>query len=54
MKIGRFVIGGKETYGFVKDGQIATKEEIIAKTGIPIPLSVKEFLFDGWYQEVVS
>jgi 2-keto-4-pentenoate hydratase/2-oxohepta-3-ene-1,7-dioic acid hydratase in catechol pathway len=54
MKIGRFLIGGKETYGFVKDGQIATKEEIISKTGIPIPLSIKEFLFDGWYNEVIS
>ena len=54
MKIGRFLIDGKETYGFVKDGQIATKEEIITKTGIPIPLSIKEFLFDGWYQEVMS
>ncbi len=53
MKIGRFVISGKETYGFVKDGRIATKEEIISKTGIPIPLSIKEFLFDGWYGEVV-
>lgn len=54
MKIGRFLIADKETYGFVRDGQIATKEEIITKTGIPIPLSIKEFLFDGWYQEVVS
>jgi len=54
MKIGRFLIGGKETYGFVKDGKIATKEEIISKTGIPIPLSIKEFLFDGWYREVIS
>ena len=54
MKICRFLIGGKETYGFVKDGHIATKEEIITKTGIPIPLSIKEFLFDGWYKEVIS
>jgi len=54
MKIGRFLIDGKETYGFVKNGQIATKEEITTKTGIPIPLSIKEFLFDGWYQEVIS
>lgn len=54
MKIGRFVISGKETYGFVKDGHVATKEEIITKTGIPIPLSIKEFLFDGWYNEVMS
>lgn len=54
MKIGRFLISGKETYGFVKDGKIATKEEIISKTGIPIPLTIKEFLFDGWYSEVIS
>lgn len=54
MKIGRFLISGKETYGFVKDGMIATKEEIMSKTGIPIPLSIKEFLFDGWYEEVIS
>jgi len=54
MKIGRFLISGKETYGFVKDDMIATKEEIMSKTGIPIPLSIKEFLFDGWYEEVIS
>lgn len=54
MKIGRFLISGKESYGFVKDGHIATKEEIILETGIPLPLSIKEFLFDGWYNEVIS
>lgn len=54
MKIGRFLINEKETYGFVKDGKIATKEEIITKTGIPIPIGIKEFLFDGWYDEVIS
>ncbi|HXW02189.1 MAG TPA: fumarylacetoacetate hydrolase family protein, partial [Candidatus Nitrosotenuis sp.] len=54
MKIGRFLIAGKETYGFVKNGRIATKDEIITKTGIPLPLSIKEFLFDGWYEEVAS
>lgn len=54
MKIGRFLISGKETYGFVKESRIATKEEIISKTGIPLPLSIKEFLFDGWYGEVMS
>ena len=53
MKIGRFVISGKETYGFVRDGRISTKDEIITKTGIPLPLSIKEFLFDGWYEEVM-
>ncbi|MFY9300722.1 MAG: fumarylacetoacetate hydrolase family protein [Candidatus Nitrosotenuis sp.] len=54
MKIGRFLISGKETYGFVKNDRIATKEEILSKTGIPIPLGIKEFLFDGWYEEVAS
>lgn len=54
MKIGRFLINGKETFGFVRDGRIATKDEIITKTGIPLPLSIKEFLFDGWYNEVIS
>lgn len=54
MKIGRFLINEKETYGFVKDSKIATKEEIITKTGIPIPIGIKEFLFDGWYDEVIS
>lgn len=54
MKIGRFLIAGKETYGFVKNDRIATKDEIISKTGIPLPLGIKEFLFDGWYEEVTS
>lgn len=53
MKIGRFLISGKETYGFVRGDRIATKEEIISRTGIPIPLTIREFLFDGWYGEVV-
>ncbi len=54
MKIGRFLVGNKETYGFIKNNKIATKEEIMSKTGIPIPISIKEFLFDGWYEEVMS
>lgn len=54
MKIGRFLINSKETYGFVRDNKIATKEEIITKTGIPIPIGIREFLFDGWYDEVIS
>ena len=28
MKIGRFEESGKETFGFVKDGRVATREEI--------------------------
>lgn len=54
MKIGRFLISGRESYGFIKDGKIATKEEIISKTGIPIPATIREFLFDGWYEEVIK
>lgn len=54
MRVGRFIISGKETYGFVRDDKIATKEEMILKTGIPLPISVKEFLFDGWYSELMS
>lgn len=54
MRIGRFLISGKETFGFVNCERIATREEIISKTGIPIPFTVREFLFDGWYGEVVS
>jgi len=41
-----------ETYGFVKGDKVATKDEITFLTGIPIPFTVKEFLFDGWYDEI--
>ena len=52
MQIGRFAYSNKETYGFVRDGQVSTREEITYETGIPIPYSIKDFLFDGWYDEV--
>jgi 2-keto-4-pentenoate hydratase/2-oxohepta-3-ene-1,7-dioic acid hydratase in catechol pathway len=52
MKIARLLHGKNETYGFVKDGKVATKDEITFLTGVPIPLSVKDFLFDGWYDEI--
>ncbi len=52
MKIARLLQNDKETYGFVKDGKVATKDEITYKTGVPIPISFKEFLFDGWLDEV--
>jgi len=48
MKIARVVKSGKETFGLVKNGKIATKDDITHSTGIPIPLNVKDFLFDGW------
>jgi len=52
MKIARLLKSGKETYGIVKDGKIATKEEIAFETGVPLPFTVNDFLFDGWYEEV--
>ena len=52
MKIGRFKESRKETFGFVKDGQVATREEIMYATGIPLPFSIEDFLFDGWYEEI--
>jgi 2-keto-4-pentenoate hydratase/2-oxohepta-3-ene-1,7-dioic acid hydratase in catechol pathway len=54
MKIVRLRDNGKETFGFIKDDKIATKEEITYQTGIPLPLNIKEFLFDGWYEEVMK
>jgi 2-keto-4-pentenoate hydratase/2-oxohepta-3-ene-1,7-dioic acid hydratase in catechol pathway len=52
MKIARLLNKGKETYGLIKDGKVATKETIIQNTGIPIPPGMKEFLFDGWFDEI--
>jgi len=52
MKIARLLHGNNETYGFVKGDRVATKDEIIFLTGVPIPNSVKDFLFDGWYDEI--
>ena len=52
MKIGRFLESNKETYGLIKNNHVATKEEITYETGVPIPLSFKDFLFDGWYDEI--
>ena len=52
MRIIRLLDGKNETYGFVKGDKIATKEEIIYLTGVPLPHTVKDFLFDGWYDEI--
>lgn len=54
MKIGRFNDSGKETFGFVKDGHVATREEITYATGVPLPYSIKDFLFDGWFEEIMK
>jgi len=52
MKIARLLHGDKETYGFIKGDKVATKDEITYLTGVPIPQNVKDFLFDGWYDEI--
>jgi len=52
MKIARLLHGNNETYGFVKGDKVATKDGIIYQTGVPIPNNVKDFLFDGWYDEI--
>ncbi len=52
LKIARLLKSNKEMYGFVKDGRVATKDEITYQTGVPIPQSIKDFLFDGWYDEI--
>ena len=52
MKIARIYQDGAETYGLVRDGKIATKDEITYHTGVPIPRSMEDFMFDGWYDEI--
>ena len=52
MKIARLVRDGKETYGLIKDDRVATKDDITYQTGVPIPHNIKDFLFEGWYDEV--
>ena len=54
MKIGRFFESGRETFGFVKDDRVATREEITYETGVPLPYTIKDFLFDGWYDEIIK
>ena len=54
MKVCRVYKDGKETYGIIKGNKVATKESITYETGIPIPIGVKDFLFEGWYGEVMN
>ena len=44
-----------ETYGLVSNDfkKIITKNEIQEQTGIPLPLNIKEFLFNNWLNEVI-
>ena len=41
-----------ETYGFVNGDSVITTEEITTQTGIPIPQNIRDFLFDGWYDDI--
>ena len=43
---------GNETYGLIKDGNVATKENMTYQTGVPLPLGIMDFLFEGWYDEI--
>ena len=52
MKIARLMQDGNETYGLVKDGNVATKDNIVNQTGVPLPFGIMDFLFDGWYEEI--
>ena len=52
MKIARLSHNNNETYGFVNGDKVSTKNEITYLTGVPIPQNVKDFLFDGWYDEI--
>jgi len=52
VKIARLMHDGKETYGLIKDGNVATKDSITHETGVPLPLNIMDFLFDGWYDEI--
>ena len=52
VKIARLMHDGKETYGLIRDGNVATKDSITRETGVPLPLSIMDFLFDGWYDEI--
>jgi 2-keto-4-pentenoate hydratase/2-oxohepta-3-ene-1,7-dioic acid hydratase in catechol pathway len=57
MKIARVrTIEDGETYGLVAEDftKIITKNEIQEQTGIPLPLNIKEFLFNNWLQEVIK
>ena len=52
MKIARLSNDGGQTYGMVRDGRVATRDEMTYLTGVPVPHSIKDFLFDGWYEEI--
>ena len=52
VKIARLMQDGNETYGLIKDGNVATKDSMIHETSVPLPLNIMDFLFEGWYDEI--
>ena len=52
MKIARLMRDCNETYGLIRDDNVATKDSMINQTGVPLPLSIMDFLFEGWYDEI--
>ena len=52
MKIARLMRDGNETYVFIRDGKVATKDNIVNQTGVPLPFGIMDFLFEGWYDEI--
>jgi len=52
MKIARLVKDGHETYGLIRDEKVATKDNMVNQTGVPLPFSIMDFLFEGWYDEI--
>ena len=52
MRLVRLEYNNEQTYGIVSGDKVATRDEITYSTGIPIPLSIKDFMFDGWLKEV--
>jgi len=52
MKIARLIRDGHETYGLLRDGKVATKDNMVNQTGVPLPFSIMDFLFEGWYDEI--
>lgn len=52
MRIARLSNDNGQTYGMVRDGRVATRDEMTYLTGVPVPHSIKDFLFDGWYEEI--
>lgn len=43
-----------ETYALISSDEkkLVTRNEIQEQTGIPIPVSIKEFMFNGWLEEI--